>query len=181
MQEYLKRYPWLKGSSEDAICSFEWLPKGWVIAFGEELCQELDIALRKTDKYHEAYVCEAKEKYGSLRLHLYPFNQEIEEIILKYEIISEHVCENCGAVDVPMLNIGGWFSPYCKTCYDEINQDNRFHSFEEAADGEMQMPKTRKWRRHSKDGWQDFEVDISETVCKIREKARREGRQFYEG
>ena len=22
---------------------------------------------------------------------------------------------------MPMLNIGGWFSPYCKNCYDKIN------------------------------------------------------------
>lgn len=185
MQKYLKKYPWLKGYSshpeENPVCSLEWLPKGWVIAFGDEMCQELDVVLRKTGKYDEAYVTEAKEKYGSLRLYLHPFNTEIEEIILKYEVISAHVCEICGAVDIPMLNIGGWFSPCCKTCYDEINQDNRFKSFEEIADSDTQIPNTIKWRRYSKGVVQDFEADISETVNKIREKAKKEGRCFNEG
>ena len=103
-----------------------------------------------------------------------------ENIISKYAAISEHVCENCGAVDVPMLNIGGWFSPYCKTCYDKVNHDGRFKPFDDAMDSELQMPNVLKWRRYDKNGWQNFEMDIKETVDKIREKAKREDRYFYE-
>ena len=151
-----------------------------MIAFGEEMCQELDTALRKTGLYGDAYVSEMKEKYGALRICLFPSNDEIEDIISKYSAISEHVCENCGTVDVPILNIGGWFSPYCKKCYNKINHDNRFDSFENAKDGECEMPNIIKWRRYENGGWQNFEMDITSTVEKIREKAKREGR-LYEG
>ena len=184
MNEYLKKYPWLRGyediEDENPVCSLEWIPKGWVIAFGEEMCQELDAALRKTGSYDDAYVSELKEKYGSLRMYIHPTNDEIENIISKYAAISEHVCEHCGAVDVPMLNIGGWFSPYCKTCYDKINHDGRFKPFNESMDSELQMPNVLKWRQYNKDGWQNYEMDIKETVDTIREKAKREGRSFYE-
>lgn len=179
MQEFLKKYPWLKGydpypETENPVCAFEWLPKGWVIAFGEELCQELDVALRKTELYNEAYVVEAKEKLGQLRLYFHPSNEEIENIIRKYEVISEHICENCGAVDVPMLNLGGWFSPYCRECFDKFNDKGRYKSFEEVSGKISEIPNVVKWRRYTKDGWQDFEMDISEIVEKLRKKSNRE-------
>lgn len=45
--EYLKRYPWLRGydpypdPDEPSSCALGWLPRGWVEAFGEEMCQLL--------------------------------------------------------------------------------------------------------------------------------------------
>lgn len=178
MQEFLKKYPWLKGydpypeEDENPVCSLFWLPEGWVKAFGEEMCAELDVALRKTKEYNEAYVVEAKEKFGQLRLYLYPSNEEIENIIRKYEVISEHICENCGAVDVPMLNLAGWFSPYCRECFDKFNDKARYKSFEEVSGKISEIPNIMSWRRYTKDGWQNFEMNISETVEKLREKER---------
>ena len=174
MKEYLNKYPWLNAypESDNPVCALRWIPEGWVKAFGDIMCEELDAALRKTDDYHEAYVVEAKEKYGSLRIHLYPYNDEIFNILLKYECISQYVCCECGKLDSPMLNIGGWISPYCKECYDKLNKDNRHSSFEDVIDGESTIPDVVKWRRCDETGWHDCEMDIRETVLKIREKAK---------
>lgn len=147
-----------------------WIPAGWVRAFGEEMCQEIDIALRKTDFYDQAYVSEAKEKYGSLRMWIHPSNEEIDRILMKYEAISEHVCQCCGCVDAPLMNISGWVSTYCKTCYDEMNSDGRHKPYEELANKDSKMPNSVKWSRFSPSGTEHFEIDISETTRKIREK-----------
>ena len=173
--EYLKKYPWLRGNDlEDyewpSTCALNWLPEGWVEAFGEEMCQELDIALRKTEEYAEAYVAEAKEKFGELRMWLHPHNDEIERIVMKYAEISRHTCLYCGKIDIPMLNIGGWWSPYCRHCYDKINRDGRHKPYDDVVDGDAEMPSVIKWGRFSKGGHEDFEMDVGETVEKIRER-----------
>jgi hypothetical protein len=176
MNEYLKKYPWLKGYDQspdqnEPSCALNWIPKGWVIAFGEQMCEELDIALRKTDEYDKAYIVEAKEKYGSMRMCIYPSNEEIERILMKYEAISEHICMHCAAVDVPMLNIGRWLSVYCRDCYSEINNDDRYKPYDEVIDGDAEMPAKIKWGQFSKErGHENFEMDISETTQKIRER-----------
>ena len=101
MKEYLRKYPWTRGydpypeNNEEMCCALFWLPEGWVDSFGEKMCEEIDYELRKTSFYDEAYVIEAKEKYASMRLSIYPTNDEIENIISKYEAISEHICECC--------------------------------------------------------------------------------------
>ena len=132
--------------------------------------EELDVALRKTEEYNEAYVVEAKEKFGELRMWIHPSNEEIDRILMKYEAISAHVCMHCSAVDVPMLNIGRWLSVYCQHCYNKINNDGRHKPYDEVIDGSAEMPTVIKWGRFSKNGREDFEMDISETVGRIGER-----------
>lgn len=176
MNEYLEKYPWTKGydpypeDSEPEICALSWLPKGWIMAFGEVMCDEIDLALRKTDFYDKAYISEAKEKYASMRISLYPSNEEIDQILMKYEMISEHICENCGAVDCAVLNLGGWISVYCEPCFNNINAAGRYKPYNEIIDTEAKIPDVLKWTRYSTNGAEHFEMDISETVEKIRKR-----------
>ena len=183
MNEYLIKYPWLRGydpypetPDDEQVCSLIWLPEGWVDAFGEMMCEEIDIALRKTDFYDQAYVSEAKEKYASMRLSIYPSNSEIDTIIDKYSLISEHVCECCGRPNSSTLNMGGWISVYCRDCYNKINADGRHKQYDEIANKDAKMPDVLKWTRYSTNGTEHFEMDISETTRKIRDawKARQE-------
>ena len=186
---YLKKYPWLKGydpypesEADLSTCALNWIPEGWVDAFGELMCQELDAALRKTDQYDEAYVVEAKEKFGELRMWIHPPNEETDRILMKYEAISAHVCMHCSAVDVPMLNIGHWLSVYCRHCYDKMNSDGRHKPYDEVVDGDAEMPIVVKWSRFGKNGTEHFEMDIRETVEKIRKRcAERKANGEFEG
>lgn len=181
INEYLKKYPWTReygpypeNPDEELACALMWLPEGWLKAFGEEMCYEIDEALKKTDFYDKAYISEAKEKYASMRLSICPSNEEIDRILLKYETISMHVCEKCGAVDVPVLNIGRWWSVYCQECYEIINADGRHKPYDEVIDGDAEMPAKIQWGRFSTEhGHENFEMDISETVEKIRENYKK--------
>lgn len=176
MNEYLERYPWTRGydpypeDGEELVCALMWLPTGWIKAFGEEMCDEIDAALRKADFYDQAYISEVKEKYGSMRLWIHPSNEEIDRIIMKYETISEAVCMSCGRVDCGILNISGWLSTYCRECYDNINADGRHKPYDEIVNKDAKMPDAVKWSRYSTSGTEHFEMDISETTQKIRDK-----------
>ena len=125
-RKLIKKYPWLKPRNvwtgkliEDYDYSWiEWYgwPQGWNIAFGTMYLKEFGEAVKKAGLEHKMIIEQQKEKYGQCRNYVYPTTEEIEEIINKYEKISENVCCICGQPDVPMIN-DGWFSPYCFSCF----------------------------------------------------------------
>lgn len=178
MKEYLDKYPWLRtmnlytGKVDNDFCALQDLPQGWVDAFGELLCEELDIAIKKAGFQDEFVILQAKEKYGQLRLYHSPSNQEINDIVNKYSLLSENICCICGAVDVPMLTRLGWISPFCEDCFNKHINDTR--KYEEVIGKNNKMADTLKYRQYSKEfdspGWKDFEIDISETAEKIRKR-----------
>ncbi|MCD8376210.1 MAG: hypothetical protein LUD69_04650 [Oscillospiraceae bacterium] len=96
------------------------LPYGWKKTFVEPMCEELSEALSKAGLLEDYGVLQAKEKYGCLRWYDYGGNSETDEIICKYEDISEHTCVYCGAPATKMSQ--GYIAPWCDACAEEYQQ-----------------------------------------------------------
>lgn len=117
-------YPWLK---TDVIEShwLDELPIGWLIAFGEDMCNEL---LEALGSYVDNFIIiQVKEKFGEMRIYYYfdctEDNEEIKSvqykvdiIIDKYSVLSYKTCVDCGA-PADVRTVGGWIAPYCDRCY----------------------------------------------------------------
>ena len=171
--EYLNKYPWLKAydpypeENQEEICSLEWLPRGWVEAFGEFLCEDLDRVIKAENLQDEFRIDDAKEKYGQLRLYCHPCTPAIQDVLRTYEAISEVTCVNCGAVEGVKMTNFGWVEPLCRACCAKIHKNRNLEKFDALT--EENLPITVKWHRYSPNGTQHFEMDISETTQKIRE------------
>lgn len=106
------------------------MPEGWYKAFGEQMCLEIEKALREvSDKDYDdgwAYeVFQIKEKYGELRWYdsgaPEPADSKITEIIEKYQNLSRHTCIECGAPAEwrslgPGKGRSSGFIPLCDKC-----------------------------------------------------------------
>ena len=93
------------------------LDDGWMKKFGIQICKDLRAALIK-DKFLFKYrISQIKEKFGGLRWYDNGRTKEIEDIISKYEDISEHTCNTCGR---PARYItSGYILPLCENCISE--------------------------------------------------------------
>ena len=104
------------------------MPEGWSRAFGKEMCEEIRQVLVKANYLYDYRVVQIKEKYGSLRWYdagapssIY---RELQEVINKYEEISERTCICCGR---PATKISlGWISPFCDRCAGKLNERVKF-------------------------------------------------------
>lgn len=173
MNEYLAKYPWLKGydpypEDNDPCCILEWLPKGWVEAFGEIMCEDLDRIIKAENLQDEFRIDEAKEKYGQIRLYCHPCTPAIQDVIRTYEAISETACCHCGTVEGVKMTNFGWVEPLCKPCCSKINRAMDSSKFDALPNEEL--PTVVKWSRFSQSGTERFEMDISETTKRIRER-----------
>ena len=131
-RELCEKYPfiqvinWRTGRPyEDEDYSFthlDRLPDGWRKAFGEKMCEELKEALEEDGKLDDYWVVEVKEKYGYLRWTDDGGTEKTEEIVKKYEDISERTCVSCGA-PATMYTYKGWISPWCKECAEALGKD----------------------------------------------------------
>lgn len=109
---------------------FDFMPKGWRKAFGLTFCEELKEALHKLpkDELKSFWIYDIKEKYGTLRISCTWYTKEIDDVISKYEKLSQKTCINCGKPAEVITR--GWISPYCKECipnnekYDPIKEDS---------------------------------------------------------
>jgi len=94
------------------------IPRGWRIAFSDEMLKELSAILEKghcMDSYRVLYV---KEKFGVLRWYHTGASAEVESELLgwlqKYKRKSALTCVSCGAA---ATHIGiDYILPYCKKC-----------------------------------------------------------------
>lgn len=130
-RELIKEYPFLLPRnvftdkvSNDYDYSYTLLddmPKGWRLAFGEQLCRELKSVLIDEDFLNDYRVLQIKEKFGQLRWYDNYGSEKIWKVISKYEDLSEHTCIECGN-EGKMMDIFGWISPYCDTCYEKVNK-----------------------------------------------------------
>lgn len=175
IEEYLKKYPWLAGydpdvyDGEDPVCCvLGEVPRGWIIAFGELFCEEIDAAIKKLGIEKEFHIFQMKEKYGELRCYCDPCPTEIHNIIYKYATISQNVCCECGELDSPTLALN-WISPYCEKCFNKMNTNGRYGKFEYLAETDGKIANEVRWTRYTKDNTEEFRLDISDTVKKLRE------------
>lgn len=124
-----KQYPFLtiRNWRNDEPIGYEFtylddMPNGWRKAFGEQMCEEIKQVLVKANYLYDYRVAQVKEKYGSLRWYdegapssIY---KELQDIINKYEEISERTCIWCGR---PATKISlGWISPWCDKCAEKM-------------------------------------------------------------
>jgi len=155
----IEKYPWLLPRNRwtgNAVKDFDYshteldaLPEGWRIAFGDQMCEEIQQALIKAQErnpeggYEESWITtnydsdkilpyvegfritEIKEKYGALRFYCGGAPEEVHSIISKYEELSATTCIDCGQ-PAKWTSIG-WISPYCDDCKNrlEANEDFR--------------------------------------------------------
>jgi hypothetical protein len=172
--EYLKRYPWSRGydpypeDKNEESCTLDWIPEGWEKAFGEIMCEEFEKVIKENNLTDDFRIDEMKEKYGSLRIFCHPCTPAINNSVNTFEMISEAVCGCCGSIEGVKLVPWGWVFPYCRRCFGKIHRTTDFSKFDALPDQEL--PIVVKWTRYSKNGTEHFELDISETTQKIRER-----------
>ena len=96
------------------------VPQGWRIAFGEQWAAEVQEAINKIpeNERNKIRIMDLKEKYGQFRQYFSRYTDELDEIISKYERLSERICIHCGAPATKMSQ--GWISPYCDPCSEKI-------------------------------------------------------------
>lgn len=157
------------------------LEKGWQIGFGEFLLEDLKEALTKTNFLNDFRFHQIKEKYGTLRLYTNGVPKEVQNVLDKYEFISQCICVRCGSPNACIVDNYGWYQPLCRDCWDKANEwrkekGYKIKSYEEAVGEELyELPNSYTIERHSKGKTEKIIYDISETVQKIREsyKARK--------
>ena len=88
------------------------IPEGWHKLFY--------MMLTDIDKYDELgrwELIDVKEKYGEMRVAYTGGNKEINDIIEKYQWISQYVCEDCG---MPATRESkGWIKHMCEDCWKD--------------------------------------------------------------
>lgn len=101
------------------------MPSGWRIAFGEEMCEELNNEIKTwPQKDQDAFrITDIKEKFGMLRFYTNYASRNMMEIIGKYVAKSKVICIGCGRPAVWISR--GWISPWCNICatknFEHIN------------------------------------------------------------
>ena len=96
----------------------EQLPIGWIIAFGDQLADDV-IALAKKYNFENEYeVLQIKEKFGGLRWYAGHVPREMYEehsdLIHDYETMSYRTCVICGAVAEAPKSM--FDQPVCAEC-----------------------------------------------------------------
>ena len=195
----VERYPWLKPydlwtgkpieNYDFEETFFEDIPKGWRIAFGLQMMEDIRDELIRVSCIDNFRVDQIKEKFGGLRFYYggVPRESNISHIVEAYSLISESICIKCGKLDVPMVN-SGWISPYCRDCWNGILQhhleyykredkeaDKKYlaaNNYEKLTKGnDPKIPEVLRWREGDPNGpgWIDKSWDISGIVKRIRE------------
>lgn len=176
MSIYGKKYPWLRlrdlysGEIDTEHDAMDDMPTGWRKAFGSMMCEELDAAIKAAGWEDEFIFEQVKEKFGELRIYCSHSNREVNEIINKYEVLSNNICIHCGKPDVPMINVMGWIRPSCGDCYNKLTHciADTYEMLSECEDD--CMSDSYKVTRYSREGRVETVYDISETAEKIRKE-----------
>lgn len=198
----IKKYYWLRPLSawtgkplEDYDYTFiewGWCP-GWDKAFGQMFMDELGAAIKESGQ-KDYQIVQIKEKFASLRLYDNGSSQKVHDIIRKYEVISQHVCMDCGR-EAPTID-DGWMSVMCFDCFKKYyRRREQFYDDEPITDeqikelygkyvrdemdenGKHHIPNSYKYTMFKNgDGIVTVEEDISDTVNKIRKRISKFGR-----
>ena len=132
-KDLLEKYPWLTPYNvwtgeplEDYNYEYTWaddIPKGWRLAFGDQMLEELDQLLRKYNFRDEYRIVQIKEKFGGLRWYDddgFPEEgyEEYRDWLCKYEDLSFKTCIDCGKPAIGFTK--GWIVPLCKDCMKDL-------------------------------------------------------------
>lgn len=86
------------------------LPRGWMRLF-LQACGDIKAPLEKDGDLDRFRFMQVKEKFGRMRLYTNGATSEVNDILDKYEFLSEQACSVCGKPAVAMTR--GWICPYC--------------------------------------------------------------------
>ena len=131
----LEKYPWLtpyniwiKEPLEDYNYERTWaddIPKGWRLAFGDQMIEELDQLLKKYNLEDKYRIVQIKEKFGGLRWYDDGFSkegyEEYRDWLCKYEDLSFKTCINCGKPAIGFTR--GYILPLCRDCMRDMPYD----------------------------------------------------------
>lgn len=132
-KELVTKYPWLlprnrftdevPDNYDYSYTELDDMPDGWRIAFGEEMCEEIQQALNmmEPDVAATFRIMQIKEKYGMLHFYTNWVTDQINEIIYKYDKISATTCVRCGAPATKLST--GWICPWCDSCAEKIHEN----------------------------------------------------------
>ena len=155
---------------------YDCIPKGWRIAFGKLLLEDLRDACLKTNWLDKLQFVQIKEKYASLRMYTNGAPQEVHDVIDKYEFISHFICIDCGSPNACIVNSYGWLLPSCEDCWNKDNKRREGKGWntlpwEDVIDEERKpLPNEYKATISYKGVEETITHDISDTVNKIRKK-----------
>lgn len=99
------------------------MDKGWRKAFGIQMCKDIRRQLIKEHRLFSYRIQQIKEKFGCLCWYDNGYTKEMQEILDKYEYLSEHTCIVCGKPAKWMTSYEVWRCPYCEEHVpDNINE-----------------------------------------------------------
>ena len=113
-QDFANKYP--KVFSNPSECRFE-CPEGWFKLL-DKLCSELNEYLDPNPeiKFNTVLI---KSKFAGMRFHYFPWNQDAQKIIDKYENMSMETCEECGEPG-KIVTINYWNWCLCNNCKERM-------------------------------------------------------------
>lgn len=140
---------------------------GWEKAYGNMYMKELGDEVNRAG-LKDFMIFQEKEKFGQHRLYTSYSTEEIDEIIDKYERISEHVCFFCGRPDTHITDMG-WVLPVCPKCYEKKwRRGSKFEYDEIVCDENPRIEDVRRVKRYSNGEESIIEYNIKDTADKIR-------------
>jgi hypothetical protein len=121
------RFPWLcaRDCYTDEIIEgtshYDLLPKGWQIAFGLDMIEEIDKLLKKYNFVEKYRILQVKEKWGELCWYTGAMPDDLynehEILLYKYIKLSTDVCIVCGKPATHMTK--GWISYLCDEHFEQ--------------------------------------------------------------
>lgn len=144
-KELIEKYPWLLPRNRwtgEVIKDYDYsftelddMPDGWRIAFGEQFCADIQHELDKLKPETAAdfRIIQTKEKFGQLRFYTNWVTESLDEVIRRYENLSERTCIKCGAPATKITT--GWITPLCDKCaevyHGNVIDINEFYNDDE--------------------------------------------------
>lgn len=115
----IERYPWARVEDSDEYTWIDSLPEGWYKAFGLEMFEEINEALKKYPQgaRDDFKILDIKEKFGTLRFYTNWSTKEINQIKKTYEELSAVTCIDCGRPATRFST--SWIAPFCTWCAPE--------------------------------------------------------------
>ena len=77
----------------------------------KDMCQQI----QNSNPPKDFKFSQIKEKFGQLTVYCDNYNQQILDIIQKFEDESLKICEKCGSMD-DVIQTGKWILTLCKQC-----------------------------------------------------------------
>jgi len=67
-------------------------------------------------------ICQIKQKFGGLRFYINTANDEVWNVIRKYEDLSFETCEICGSTKNVTVEGKSWTQALCDKCRNKIDR-----------------------------------------------------------